>query len=218
MSQKIAVISLSTDTPYSITAIYKNNVLIMSNPKPLPPSLTKQRETLTPAIAKLRQAGFKVLVDETSGTLSAETGANHVSLKTRHTDGRAAVLAGIERYNEMRRQKTISLPAKNPGAYDIPSSIVDIDYNAQGEEVYRINWPDIRPEHILTILCCFATVYHPVTSADYIAAMTHVEESDQPNFLVRTFQKLINHHTTTSAEAMPPSLAGKRLSDDEVVL
>lgn len=156
MSQKIAVFSLSTSNPLYVTAIYDDdNNLIMSIPKSLPNSLKQQRVKVIPAIEKLLKADFKVLVDETSGTIASESGAHHVSLKTRHTDSRAAVLVGIERYNELRLQKAISLPEKNPGAYEIPSSIVDIDYNAAGDEVYHINWQDIRPEHLLTIMCCF---------------------------------------------------------------
>lgn len=218
MDQKIAVITLTTIRPMYITAILSGDNLIMSEPKSLPPNLEGQRAKLTPAIEKLRKSGFKVLVDETNGAISAATGANHVSLKSRFHDGRAAVIVGIERYNEMRLQKTVSLPRKNPGAYDIPSSIVDIEFNAKGEEVYRINWPDIRPEHVLTILCCYATVYHPVASADYIAAMTGMNEEQPQDGLLQTFRKLISHQHVTSAAAVPESLAGTRISDNEVVL
>ncbi|WP_447546925.1 maturation control protein [Salmonella enterica] len=218
MNQKIAVITLTTDKPMYITAMLSGDNLIMSAPKSLPGSLEGQRQKLTPAIAKLRKSGFKVLVDETSGAISAATGASHVSLKSRFNDGRAAVVVGIERYNEMRLQKTISLPSKNAGAYDIPASIVDIEFNAKGEEVYRINWPDIRPEHILTILCCYATVYHPVASADYINAMTGAAEEKPRDGLLQTFSKLVSHQHITSATAVPATLAGTRISDDEVVL
>lgn len=218
MDQKIAVITLTTSRPMYMTAILTGDNLIMSEPKSLPPNLESQRAKLTPAIDQLRKSGFKVLVDETSGAISAATGANHVSLKSRFHDGRAAVVVGIERYNEMRLQKTVSLPRKNPGAYDIPASIVDIEFNAKGEEVYRINWPDIRPEHILTILCCYATVYHPVASADYIAAMTGMNDEKPHNGILQTFAKLITHQHEVSAAAVPESMAGIRLSDNEVVL
>ncbi|WP_193568693.1 maturation control protein [Citrobacter sp. NCU1] len=218
MSQKIAVFSLSTTTPFFITGIYNDNTLIMSVPKSLPNSLKKQREKVIPAVQKLRNSGFKVLVEETSGTIASECGAHHVSLNTRHTDGRAAVLVGIERYNELRLQKAILLPEKNPGAYEIPSSIVDVDYNAAGDVVYHINWQDIRPEHRLTILCCFSTVYHPVTSADYINAMTGGGEEREANPFFRTFANLIRHQDVTSANAVPASLSGNRVSENEVIL
>lgn len=218
MDQKIAVITLTTARPMYITAMLSGDNLIMSAPKTLPGSLEGQRQKLTPAIAKLRKSGFKVLVDETSGAISAATGASHVSLKSRFNDGRAAVVVGIERYNEMRLQKTISLPSKNAGAYDIPASIVDIEFNAKGEEVYRINWPEIRPEHILTILCCYATVYHPVASADYINAMTGAAEEKPRDGLLQVFSNLVRHQHVTSTDAVPTTLAGTRISDDEVVL
>lgn len=218
MSQKIAVFSLSTTTPLVVTAIYNDNNLIMNVPKTLPSSLKQQREKVIPAVQKLRDSGFKVLVEETSGIIASESGAHHVSVNTRHTDGRAAVLVGIERYNELRRQKAIALPTKNPGAYEIPPSIVDIDYNAAGEMVYHINWQDIRPEHLLTIMCCFSTVYHPVTSADYIKEMTGGAEESEQHPLLRVFGKLIRHQEVSSANAVTPSLTGQRVSDNEVIL
>lgn len=60
-----------------------------------------------------------------------------VTLKTRHADGRAAIIVGMERYRELKLQRLLSLPDKNKGALDIPDSIVDTEYNANGEEVYR---------------------------------------------------------------------------------
>lgn len=218
MDQKIAVITLTTDRPMYVTAVLKGDNLIMSDPKSLPANLENQRKKLTPAIDTLRKNGFKVLVDEISGAISAASGANHVSLKSRFTDGRAAVVVGIERYNEMRRQKTISLPPKNSGAYDIPANIVEVEFNAKGEEVYRINWTDIRPEHVLTILCCFATIYHPVASADYIAAMTGTVEDESKKGLLGVFSKIISHQHKVSSAVVPETLAGTRISDDEVVL
>lgn len=93
----------------------------MSIPKSLPNSLKQQRVKVIPAIEKLLKADFKVLVDETSVTIASESGAHHVSLKTRHTDSRAAVLVGISSATtKLRLQKAISLPEKNPGAYEIP--------------------------------------------------------------------------------------------------
>lgn len=220
MSQKIAIFSLSTPTPRYMTAVYQDNNLVMTEPKSLPGSLKKQRELMIPAIEKLRAGGFKVLVDEVSSTLAAATGANHISLKARHNDGRAVLIVGIERFNELQLQKAIVLPQKNPGAYEIPSSIVDIDYNANGEAVYRVNWSQLRTEHVLTILCCYATVYHAVASADYIAAMTGATgEERQPNIFMRTFSALVRHQSVENDKtASKSSLTGKRLSDNEVIL
>lgn len=192
----------------------------MAEPELLPKTLKEQRKKIPPMVEKLRANGFKVLVDETSGILAAAAGAHHVSLKTRHSDGRAALIVGIERFNELVLQKAISFPQKNPGSYEIPASIVDIEFNASGEEVYRVNWRDIRIEHVLTILCCYSTVYQPVASADYIAAMTGMNNDDnQPNRLLRAFHSIVRHHSAQSAEeANNSTLTGKRLSENEVIL
>lgn len=189
----------------------------MSNPKKLPKALKGQLEKLSPVIAKMRSEGFKVLVDEVNGAVANATGASLVSLKTRSNDGRAAVIVGIERYQELVRQGNISLPSENKGSYEIPASIVDIDYNANGEEVYRINWPDIRPEHILTILCCFAIGYHNVASADYINAMANANTVKEPS-IKDALKRILRYEKTKAIEDVPPTLAGQKISDEEWIL
>ncbi|MGC0875100.1 maturation control protein [Pantoea agglomerans] len=217
MKQKIAVISLSTSQPMAITAIFEENALVMSKANNLPKGLKGQLEKLTPYVEKLRSQGFKVLVDETSGTIANATGASHVSLKTRGNDGRAAVIVGIERYKELVRQQNIALPQNNKGSFEIPDSIVDVDYNASGEEIYRINWPDIRPEHVLTILCCFAIGYQNVASADYINALAAAAGEKRPS-LVDSFKRIIGFEKSKSVEDVPQTLTGQRISDEERIL
>ncbi|MDT0178133.1 maturation control protein [Enterobacter sp. BRE11] len=217
MKQKIAVISLSTRLPMAITAIYEDHALVMSKAQPLPKGMRAQLVKLAPYVEKLRSQGFKVLVDEATGKVANALCANHVSLKTRSSDGRAAVVVGIERYKELTLQDNIALPAQNKGAFEIPDSIVDVDYNASGEEVYRINWADIRPEHVLTILCCFAIGYHNVASADYITAMTAAVGSEKPS-VMNAFKRIIGFEKLKAIEDMPETLTGKRISDEERIL
>lgn len=220
MKQKIAVISLSTNQPMAITAIYEEHTLVMSKPQTLPKGMRKQLVKLTPYVEALRKQGFKVLVDEATGKVANEVNGNHVSLKTRGSDGRAAVLIGIERYNELLLQDNIALPADNKGAFEIPDSIVEVEYNARGEEIYRINWREIRPEQVLTILCCFAVGYNNVASADYINAMTAMTAATvapEPS-LMDSLKRIIGYEKIKAAEAVPETLAGKRISDEERIL
>lgn len=201
----------------AITAIYEDHTLVMSKPQTLPKGMRKQLVKLAPFVEALRKQGFKVLVDEATGKVANEVGGNHISLKTRGSDGRAAVLSGIERYNELLLQDNIALPAENKGAFEIPDSIVEVEYNASGEEVYRINWREIRPEQVLTILCCFAVDYNNVASADYINAMTAATAEQEPS-LVDSLKRIIGYEKIKAAEAVPKSLAGKRISDEERIL
>ena len=188
--EKIAIFSLTTSKPQMLTAILKDGALIINEVKPLPASALEQKQKIPPAIAALRKSKFKVLVDEITPTISAGTGASQVTLKTRHADGRAAIIVGMERYRELKLQKLLSLPQNNKGAFEIPDSIVDTEYNGNGEEVYRVNWQDIRPEHILMVLCCYATVYHNVASADYVEQMTGTVEKEQKTYSLRSFPLL----------------------------
>ncbi|MGS5484456.1 maturation control protein, partial [Escherichia coli] len=54
----------------------------------------------------------------------------------------------------------------------------------KGDEFFNINWSEITTEHVLTLLCCFATEYNNVASADYIRAMAgEVEAHQEPSLL-----------------------------------
>ncbi|HHU9729586.1 TPA: maturation control protein, partial [Escherichia coli] len=125
--EKIAIFSLTTSKPQMLTAILKDGALIINEVKPLPASALEQKQKIPPAIAALRKSKFKVLVDEITPTISAGTGASQVTLKTRHADGRAAIIVGMERYRELKLQKLLSLPQNNKGAFEIPDSIVDTE-------------------------------------------------------------------------------------------
>ncbi|MDV1094987.1 maturation control protein (plasmid) [Raoultella ornithinolytica] len=216
--QKIAIFSLTTSKPMIMSAVFRQGALVVTDVKPLPVSAMEQRKKIPSAIDKLRKNNFKVLVDEITPTVSTGTGASQVTLKTRHADGRAAIIVGMERYRELKQQRLLSLPASNKGAYEIPDSIVDIEYNGNGEEVYRVNWQDIRPEHILMILCCFATVYHNVASADYVSQMVGVTEEAQAPGLLASFFSILKQEKAKAQSVQPESLAGKRMDDDTVIL
>ncbi|HBM1970047.1 TPA: maturation control protein [Escherichia coli] len=216
--QKIAIFSLSTNKPLMATAVLKDGALVIDKVKPLPASAIEQKRKIPPAIAELRKSEFKVLVDEITPTISAGTGASQVTLKTRHADGRAAIIVGMERYRELKLQRLLSLPDKNKGAFEIPDSIVDTEYNGHGEEVYRVNWQDIRPEHILMILCCYATVYHNVASADYLKQMTGAVEKENKAGIMASFLSIIGHEKVKAGASQPKSLAGTEVDEDTVIL
>lgn len=216
--QKIAIFSLSTNKPLMATAVLKDGALVIDKVKPLPASAIEQKRKIPPAIAELRKSEFKVLVDEITPTISAGTGASQVTLKTRHADGRAAIIVGMERYRELKLQRLLSLPDKNKGAFEIPDSIVDTEYNGNGEEVYRVNWQDIRPEHILMILCCYATVYNNVASADYLKQMTGAVEKENKAGIMASFLSIISDQKAKAGNTQPKSLAGQVIDEDTVIL
>lgn len=201
----------------AITAIYEEHTLVMSKAQTLPKGMRAQLVKLTPYVEALRDQGFKVLVDEATGKVANAVGGNHVSLKTRGSDGRAAVITGIERYNELLLQDNIALPLENKGSFELPDTIVEVEYNASGEEVYRINWREIRPEQVLTILCCFAVGYNNVASADYINAMTAATAETKPS-VMDSLKRIIGYEKIKAVEDVPESLAGKRISDEERIL
>lgn len=216
--EKIAIFSLSTNKPLLLSAVYSDGALVITSVKKLPRTAIEQRIKTPSAIKKLCKENYKVLVDELTPTISKGTGASQITLKSRHMDNRPAIIVGMERYQELKHQGLISLPAENKAWFEIPPSIVDVEYNGNGDPVYRINWPEIRPEHVAMILCCYATVYHNVASGDYIRQLTGADDADRVPGLLAPFVNIISHESRAAATVQPKTLAGSRRSENEVVL
>ncbi|HAS1009799.1 MULTISPECIES: maturation control protein [Enterobacter cloacae complex] len=218
-NQKIAVFCMSAAKPKLLLAGLVKNVLVITEVKALSESITEQMEKIPGSIRKLRSSGFKVLVDEETPTISPGTGASMISLNTKHHDGRPVLVVGIERYRELSRRKLISFPKGiQKGLYELSTSVMDIEYKDSGEAVYKVNWQDLRPEHIMMILCCYATVYNNVASADYIQQMNgHAVGNEGPG-IFDSLISIIDHQHEESANAASKSLVGARIDDDTVIL
>lgn len=219
MNQKIAIFCMSTDKPMLMLAGLVKNVLVVTRIDKLDKPFDVLQQTIPANIQKLRDSGFKVLVDEDTPLFSRGTGASLVSLKTKHHDGRPALVVGIERYRELKRRNRITLPkGVSAGLYDLPSSLMDVEYKDTGEAVYKVNWLDLRTENTVMILCCYATVFNNVASADYINQMNGQSVEDEEHGMFASLFSLITHQSVESANAVSKSLSGKRIDDDTVIL
>ncbi|EHB6645206.1 maturation control protein, partial [Salmonella enterica subsp. enterica serovar 4,[5],12:i:-] len=99
-------------------------------------------------------------------------------------NGRPVLIEAMQIYKELERQKAIKLPRKESGKYILHQSIFDSEHDKKGDEFFNINWSEITTEHVLSLLCCFATEYNNVASADYIRAMAgEVEARQEPSLL-----------------------------------
>ena len=68
------------------------------------------------------------------------------------------------------------------------------------------------------ILCCYATVYHNVASADYVERMTGTVEKEQKTGILASFLSIIGHEKVEAGTSQPKSLAGKEVDEDTVIL
>ncbi|HHQ6598079.1 TPA: hypothetical protein ACSTLU_004384 [Serratia fonticola] len=210
----ICVATLTGPNAVMLRALYKDNVLVMDEPTKYAPTLTDINDNLVPSLRKLASRGMLTIVDEVSGDVSKATGANRVRLSDKHHTGSPVISVALERYNELKRTKAIILP-KTGGRFEIPPSIVDVSFNSSGEAVYNIAWAEIKAEHILTILCCYATFYQPVGSAGYIKKMMSAlhpkkaEVSTGPEWITEAVIK---------KDIRPVTLAGTRHDEDTIIL
>ncbi len=117
------------------------------------------------------EKGFIVLVEEENSFITGRVG-QRVRLRDPFMNGRPVLIEAIQIYKELERQKAIKLPRKESGKYILHQSIFDSEHDKKGDEFFNINWSEITTEHVLTLLCCFATEYNNVVSADYIRTMT----------------------------------------------
>jgi len=219
MNQKIAIFCMSTDKPMLMLAGLVKNVLVVTRIEKLDKPLDVLQQTIPANIQKLRDSGFKVLVDEDTPMFSRGTGASQVSLKTKHHDGRPVLMVGIERYRELKRRNLITFPkGVSVGLYELSSSLMDVEYKDSGEAVYKVNWQDLRPENTTMILCCYATVFNNVASADYIKQMNGQADEDEEHGMFASLISLVTHQSVESANAASKSLSGRRIDESTVIL
>ncbi|HCN6924843.1 TPA: maturation control protein, partial [Escherichia coli] len=88
--------------------------------------------------------------------------------------------------------------------------IFDSEHDKKGDEFFNINWSEITTEHVLTLLCCFATEYNNVASSDYIRAMAGEVEARQEPSLLSPLINIIRGTQTLAQKQVPQGeLTGK---------
>ncbi|ENC9678801.1 maturation control protein, partial [Escherichia coli] len=133
-----------------------------------------------------------------------------VRLRDPFMNGRPVLIEAMQIYKELERQKAIKLPRKESGKYILHQSIFDSEHDKKGDEFFNINWSEITTEHVLTLLCCFATEYNNVASADYIRSMAGEVEANQDTSLLSPLVNIIQATHEIAARKVPKgSLTGK---------
>ncbi|HBM2815645.1 TPA: hypothetical protein LU109_003554 [Enterobacter hormaechei subsp. xiangfangensis] len=216
-AKTIAVLATSGRYPVFIQAVYIDGVLTLDNKKMMPRNGGALNKEVVPVITRLIKKGFLVMVDEVSGAICAATGANQVNLDTKHHDGRPVIVVAMERFREMHRLGMISMPPGEEGLFSLPPSIVDTEVKPNGEATYRINWDEIKPEHLLTLFCVYGTVFNNVTSGQYLTAMLGAIEPER-NLLTPFHNIVKGTETEVLNQGIQKSLAGNKLTNGDKVL
>lgn len=211
MVQKILVATLSQNKPAAIEAVYDNSVLVLNEQITFRPSPDALKEDLVPRLIKRRSSGFKVLMDEVSGEFCKLAGCNRVRLDDKHHDGRPVLVVALERYQELRRLNAILYSGSG---FDISPSIVDTTSNARGETIYNIAWAEIKVQHILVLLCVYATVMNRPATADFFAKVANALSFNEPK---ETVGDWLEEHQN-QRESPPRSLTGTKTNDGDVIL
>ncbi|EHK0699974.1 maturation control protein [Salmonella enterica] len=171
MDKKICVVCLSVGKPAMLTAAWVNNELIMAERKNYPDRRRAMELELLRDLREKEEKDFLVLVEEESSFITGRVG-QRIRLRDEHTTGRPVLVEAMRIYNELDRQKAIKRPRIESSKYVLHQSIFDADRDKKGEEFYNINWQELTTEHVLTLLCCYATEYNNAASGDFIRAMT----------------------------------------------
>ncbi|EAT0104134.1 TPA: maturation control protein [Salmonella enterica subsp. enterica serovar Havana] len=171
MDKKICAVCLTVGKPAMITAAWVNDELIMAERKNYPERRRAMELELLRDLREKEEKGFVVLVDEENSFITGRVG-QRIRLRDEHTTRRPVLVEAMRIYSELDRQKAIKRPRAESGKYILHQSIFDADRDKKGEEFYNINWQELTTEHVLTLLCCYATEYNNIASADFIKAMT----------------------------------------------
>lgn len=176
INKKICAVCLTTDQPMLTKAAWKDGELFMAKSETLPTSRIELEATLIPQILEMERNDFEVLVDETSDFITSRAGVR-IRLGDNGTSGKPVLVEALDIFRELDRQKAITFPSNAGGRYKLPDTILDMERKANGETVYRIDWAQIKSEHVLSMLCSYATCFHNVASVNYLKAMYGTELS-----------------------------------------
>lgn len=169
-NKKICAVCLTTSQPLLALAAWKDGELFIAESEALESNRVALESVLIPRIHDLESKGFEVLVDETSDFITSRAGIR-VRLGDNSGSGKPILVEALDIFRELDRQKAITFPKNAGSRYRMPDTILDMERKANGETVYRIDWTQIKSEHVISMLCSYATSFHNVASAAYLNAM-----------------------------------------------
>jgi hypothetical protein len=192
INKKICAICLTTDRPMLATAAWKDGELFIAEGEQLPTARVALEEMLIPRIRELESKDFEVLVDETSDFITSRAG-HRVRMGDTGPSGKPILVEALDVFRELDRQKAITFPRNAAGRYSMPETILDMERNARGETSYRIDWSQLKSEHVLGILCSYATSFNNVTSLNYIKAMFGADSMRKPANPTDPLKAIVKH-------------------------
>ena len=210
--KRIAVITTNGLFPLFIQSVFDKGQLTFGDVQRLPAPRHQLQEEARKLLPRLVRRGDTVLVDEFSGTLAKDTGAKQVNLGMKGPDDVPVIVKAFGYYQEMKRQHAILLPASNPGAYEIPTTLVNEVHNQKGEISYQVDWENLRAEQYLTLLSVYACSYNDVGSASYFRAlMGSILPQRTPTSPLQT---IIEHEQRKADEVIGSSMAGQKIDEN----
>lgn len=214
--KRIAVLTTNGLFPLLVQSVYDKGLLTFGEVDRCPAPRHQLEEHALKKLPKLVRRGDMVIVDEYSGNIARACGAKCITLASKGPDDVPVIVKAFGLYHEMKRQHAILLPANNPGAYEIPNTLVNEIHNASGELSYQVDWENIRSEQYLTLLSVYATTFNDVGSAAYIRELMGTKAD--PNPLTSPLQKIIAWQQEQDQKGADQGLAGKKLDDNSWVL
>lgn len=208
--KKILAVCLSVSPPMYIKAMWTANELVMDVPKPLPEKRRLMEKELIPAVEDAAAKNYEILISETSNFITARAGVR-VQLSDNAVSGKPVLVDAMGVFDELNRQGAITFPKAGKGKFDLPSSIFDEDRDNKGNAVYRIDWTAISSEHVLTLLCCYATMFHNAGSAGFLQKMFAYSEATKPPDIFDPLRALAKHeYNPDGPRSELRTLRGKR--------
>lgn len=208
--KKILAVCLSVAPPMFVRAAWHKSVLTMDNPEKLPTQRRAMEVAVLNAIEEAQSKGFEVLIEETTSFITSRAG-QRIRLGENDESGKPLLLSTLNIYRELDRQKAVNLPKMGAGSFDLPDSIFDSDKDARGTAVYHVDWARLKPQHILTMLCCYATQNHNPASVSFLQKMFGVSQEQEQRDRYTPFRNIIDGIEQRGLENTSVSqLTGKR--------
>lgn len=227
--KRIAAVTVRDGKHMYATALVKHSgKIIISEYKALPRNGEELQAMLIPFLNRARRT-FDIVINETTGKYSRACGGIMLPIDEpivlNGEERGPIIIDALNQYQELNGQEMITVPN---ASFNVPKHIVNIRQATRGERTFDIDYSELTPERILTLLIVFSAGKH-LNAFSYLQEMMSPQNSGWGNppgaglagSNMGEYSRGLNAITDTdrrAAEAAPKSLTGTTLPDGSRIL
>jgi len=188
-TKRILAVTLGRKPMYAIAGFDGGMVHIMQS-KSLASDYTAMLKETTKLFAMAKEKGLEVIIEDPTGFFR-EHGVI-VDLAQRDVMGGSVMAKAMDNVIALQHRNAITFPVGMDGHFKLSDSILNEVTNDNGQRIYRVDWPNVKPENRLLILCVYGSVNNDPT---------------RPSFIKQFYKALADKVKTTPKAVIPSTLS-----------